>query len=263
MKARALRLAGDAAATLALSLVTPAAGLAWAAAAVSTRRDWFRRFGMTGFAMVFSLAYGLAYGAAHLAAPAFGRVPLPCSGKVLRMHSPLYCITLRNFVTPELRDVARDAAQAVAAAHPGTVTLALDGSLPFFDGLPLFPHLSHDDGEKLDFAFYYADAQGYAPGQTASPLGYFAFERVPPETCPPAFPTLRWEMGWFQPFVDPDLRLEPDRTTTLIRALLADPRLGKVFVEPPLAASLGLSDDKLRFQGCRAARHDDHIHIQL
>jgi hypothetical protein len=39
--------------------------------------------------------------------------------------------------------------------------------------------------------------------------------------------------------------------------------VAKIFVEPPLAAQLGLSDPKIRFQGCRAARHDDHIHIQL
>ncbi len=101
------------------------------------------------------------------------------------------------------------------------------------------------------------------PGRTASPLGYFAFERVGEEQCPPAFPTLRWDMGWFQPFIRKDLAVEPTRTASLIRILLADPRVGKIFVEPPLAASLGLSGDKLRFQGCRAARHDDHIHIQL
>lgn len=70
-------------------------------------------------------------------------------------------------------------------------------------------------------------------------------------------------MGWFQPLVRKDLTLGADRTATLIRVLLTDTRGGKVFVEPSLAAALGLADDRLRFQGCRAARHDDHIHVQL
>ncbi len=165
-----------------LTMLSQLGGLAWAGAMLVSRRKGLR---MQGFLLAFGLFYGLIWGAAQVTAPAFGRVPLPCSGAPLRMQSPLYCALMRNFVTPELRDVALDAAHAVAAEHPGTITLALDGSLPFLDGLPLFPHLSHDDGEKLDFAFFYADATGYAPGQTASPLGYFAFERAGAEQCPP------------------------------------------------------------------------------
>ncbi len=257
---RALRWGMHLAILTGLTVLTQLGGLAWAAAVLLARHKGMR---MQGMLLVFGLFYGLAWGAAQMSAPALGRVPLPCTGETLRMQSPLYCVLMRNFVTPELRDVARGAALAVAAEHPGTVTLALDGSLPFFDGLPLFPHLSHDDGEKLDFAFYYADSNGYAPGRTASPLGYFAFERIGEEICSPAFPTLRWDMHWFQPFVRKDLRLEPSRTATLIRVLRDDPRVGKIFVEPPLAQALGLAGDKLRFQGCRAARHDDHIHIQL
>lgn len=257
---RAAGALGHLGAVAGLAVVTQAGALAWLAA-LALRR--LRRTGTGGFLLAFVLSYGVVWGAVQVAAPVFGRVPLPCLDAPLRMQSPLYCVLMRNFVTPELRDVADGAARALAADYPGTITLALDGSLPFGDGLPLFPHLSHDDGEKLDFAFFYADAMGYVPGRTASPLGYFAFERVGPETCPPVFPTLRWDMGWFQPLVRKDLTLEPERTAGLMRLLLADPRVGKIFLEPPMAAVLGLSDDRLRFQGCRAARHDDHIHIQL
>ena len=49
----------------------------------------------------------------------------------------------------------------------------------------------------------------------------------------------------------------------LAQTLLDDPRLGRMLLEPHLDQRLGLSDPRLRFQGCRAARHDDHIHIQL
>ncbi len=211
---------------------------------------------------VFLLAYAVLWGGAQVVAPAFGRVPLPCTGEVLRQRSWVYCVMLRNFVTPDLAEVADDAARSVAARFPGTVTLALDGSFPFGTGIPLLPHLSHDDGEKLDFAFYYRDEAGYVMGETASPLGYFAFLRAGDETCPPVWVTLRWNMGWFQ-VLNRDLQLEPGRTRALIAAFVDDPRVAKIFVEPPVAAQLGLQSDRLRFQGCRAARHDDHIHIQL
>jgi hypothetical protein len=125
------------------------------------------------------------------------------------------------------------------------------------------PHLSHDDGEKLDFAYYYSDPDGvYLPGRTRSPIGYWAFEPAVEEQCPPAWLTLRWGMGWLQPLF-PDRRLEPRRTAALVQALLDDPRTANVFFEPPLAARMGLAHPRLRFQGCRAARHDDHVHVQL
>ncbi|MEO0863914.1 MAG: hypothetical protein AAFY39_04860 [Pseudomonadota bacterium] len=238
---------------VALTVLTQVGGLAWLVALCVRRR-----------LMGFLVAYVALWMGAVLAAPAVsGRVPMPCLGEPLRAQSPLYCATLRHFVTPELRAVAQDAADAVADAHPGTVTLALDGGFPFWDGFPLLPHLSHDDGQKLDLAFYYADAEGaYLPGRTASPIGYWAFALKGDPVCPPAWPTMRWGMGWLQP-VWPDYRVDVARTHTLMRVLAADPRVAKIFVEPPLADAWGIAGPKVRFQGCRAARHDDHIHLQM
>jgi hypothetical protein len=244
------RILGHGLLVAALTLLTQLGGIAWLVALAFRWR-----------LAAFVLAYGAVWAFAQVAAPALGRVPVPCTGAPLRGQSALYSVMLRNFVTPEKLSVAKAAAARVAAEYPGTVTLALDGSFPFLDGMPLVPHLSHDDGKKLDFAFFYQDETGYLPGRTASPIGYFAFERGP-EACPPAWPTLRWDMGWFQPLVR-DLDLEPRRTAALIRALAEDPRVARIFVEPPLVARLGVAGDKLRFQGCRAARHDDHIHAQL
>lgn len=247
-----IRATGHTVAFLFLTLLTQLGGLAWLLALRFRQR-----------LLAFVAFYALLLGVAQVTAPLLGRVPLPCGGEPLRMQSVLYCVTMRNFVTPDMAAVALDAAARVAGDYPGTVTLALDGGFPFLNGMPLLPHLSHDDGEKLDFAFHYADAAGtYLPGKTRSPIGYWAFEGADPGACPPVWLTTRWGMGWLQPLW-PDRPLEPVRTTALIRTLLADPRVGKVFVEPPLAARLGVSDAKLRFQGCRAARHDDHIHTQL
>lgn len=244
-----MRMAGRVALFVGLTLLTQVGGFVWL---LARGRFW-----------LFGVLYVAVWGLVQVAAPLAGRVALPCAEGVLRMQSVAYCVLLRNFVAPELAEVAQTAAEGVAKAHPGTLTLALDGGFPFLDGFPLIPHLSHDDGEKLDFAFYYAMDGAYQPGRTASPIGYFAFETLDaPDPCPPTWLTMRWNMGFFRPFLRP-LDLEPERTTALIRAVLADTRVSKVFVEPPLAARLGLASDRLRFQGCRAARHDDHIHIQL
>jgi hypothetical protein len=263
-----LRPIGHAAVILALTVVTQLGGLAWFMAIILRPRLLPGLGPMRGNRLtvwfLFPLTYLVVLGAVHLTAPLFGRVALPCTGNVLRMQSPFYCAAMRNFVTPPMARVAQDAAVAVAADWPGTVTLALDGSFPFGNGIPLLPHLSHDDGEKLDFAFAYADPSGaYVPGATRSPLGYFTFERIGAETCPPEFATLRWDMAWFRPLLREDLQLEPQRTAALIRVLMRDPQVGRLFVEPALAAHLGVSGTKLGFQGCRAARHDDHLHVQL
>jgi hypothetical protein len=252
MRRALIRFFGHGLIVLVLTLLTQLGGLAWLIALLFRRR-----------LVVFLLAYAVIWVGVQWVAPLTGRVPVPCSGQVLRMQSPLYCVLLRNFVTPDLAALAGQAAAEVAVEFPGTVTLALDGSFPFLTGMPLLPHLSHDDGGKLDFAYYYSAVEGdYLPGLTRSPVGYWAFERRGAEQCPPVWLTLRWGMGWLQPMF-PDRRLEPQRTAALARALLADPRTAKVFVEPALAMQLGLSDPRLRFQGCRAARHDDHIHVQL
>lgn len=249
-----IRAAGHLALVLALTALTQLGGIAWALALMFRRR-----------LLAFGLFYGLIWAAAFVLAPMAGRVPLPCFGEALRMQSPAYCLMMRHYVVPEMANLAHDTAQRMTTGYPDAMTLALDAGFPFLDGMPLLPHLSHHDGRKLDLAFYYMDRQGtYLPGKTRSPIGYWAFEedRSGADPCPPALLTMRWNMGWLQPLW-PDRPIEGRRSAALAQALLDDPRLGRMFLEPHLAKSFGLSDPRVRFQGCRAARHDDHIHIQL
>jgi len=50
----------------------------------------------------------------------------------------------------------------------------------------------------------------------------------------------------------------------LIATLSKHPDTGKIFIEPHLKSRLGFANDsKVRFHGCAAVRHDDHIHIEL
>jgi hypothetical protein len=245
-----LRLALHLLLILTLTALSQLGGLAWLIALLFRHR-----------LLAFALAYAALWAGAMVAAPLFGREALPCFGAPLRSQSVLYCALNRTYVTPELQAVAYDLALDMDARFPGTVTLTLDAGFPF-GPLPLLPHLSHRDGQKLDLAFWYKDANGlYLPRQTRSPIGYFAFEDGPTE-CPSAGPTLRWDLAWLQPAF-PDWELEPERTRYAVEHLAADPRVGRMFLEPYLVARLGLLSPKLRFQGCRAARHDDHLHLEL
>ena len=234
-----------------LTLVSQVGGIAWLIALLFKRR---------------SLVFGGTYVALTVAtlwiAPLFGRVPITCgSGGPLQMQSWVYCVLNRQYVTPELRAVARDLAFALDKEFPGTITLALDANFPYISGFPLLPHLSHNDGRKLDIAFFYRNSVGYVRSATRSPIGYFAFEDGP-SNCPPKPLTLRWNLEWLQGFWR---KLEPDRNRMIatLKWLAEDRRIRKVFLEPHLLKQYPVKSSKIRFQGCRAARHDDHIHIQL
>lgn len=222
---------------------------------------------------VFLCLYAAATVAAHQVAPLFGRVPLPCfSGNTpLKLQSPLYCVLNRNYVTGDLLRVADALSRYMAGAFPGTVTLALDANFPFLDGFPLLPHLSHNDGRKLDIAFYYRGIAGDAMnGRTRSPIGYFAFEQAgagAPLPCDGRddLLTFRWNLGFLQPLFA-DWHLDEERTRAAVQWLSSDGRkmgVERIFIEPHLAKRLAVENGIVRFQGCRAARHDDHIHFQV
>ncbi|ARO30658.1 hypothetical protein NXC14_CH02735 [Rhizobium sp. NXC14] len=161
-----------------LTLLTQIGGLTYLITLAVARALRLRR--LAANLALFLLLYAGGTFVAHLNAPAFGRVPLACfvgTADPLVIRSPIYCALNRNYVTPELRDLAGALAAHMDKQFPGTVTVALDANFPFVDGFPLLPHLSHADGKKLDFAYYYKDADGaFLNGATRSPIGYFAFE---------------------------------------------------------------------------------------
>jgi len=271
---RVLRIAGFAAACLFLTALTQIGGLALVLGWLVVRLlpDTWRGASMVTLASLALYAL-MTVALVPPLAKVGGREALPCSGTdaaPYRAATPLLCILNRAYVRPPVKAVLAGLSLAVTKEFPGTQTVFLDGNFPFFDGFPLLPHLSHQDGRKLDIAFYYQDAGGrYEAGRLKSPIGYWAFEhRQGDETdaCPESRgPTSRWDMAaiqsWFPPLV-----LEPNRTrAALIWLSGRGTALGveKIFIEPYLAARWDVTSSVLRFQGCRAARHDDHIHFQV
>ncbi len=238
----------------ALSVLSLIAALAWVLARLARRGPFALRLGLIHAVLLAAVWGGGASGA-------LPRVALGLSVHEA-LHVPrLYRWTGRDFVTPGMQALVHDLAAHMATQFPGTITVALDGGHPL-GPLPLAPHLSHDDGEKLDLGLYWKDAAGtYRPGAQKSPLGYWGYAEGPTD-CPRRWTDLRWDFRWAQPML-PDLQLDAERTRAALLWLANDPRVTRILIEPHISAALGISHPKIRFQGCRAARHDDHIHIQL
>lgn len=207
-----------------------------------------------------------------LIAKPLGRVPLPVFEKRgLQPGNVWTCILNRNYVKPELKEIAFRVAENMRTTYSGTAVNYLDANFPFFDRFPLLPHLSHHDGKKLDLSFQYDKPRtGQITQSIPSFTGYgvceapLAGEENTPENCE--------KKGYWQYSILRDLTpqgsrsrfaLNPDRTRSLIQAFAAEKKIGKIFIEPHLKARLGLTSAKIRFHGCRAVRHDDHIHVQL
>ncbi len=265
-----LRWLGHGLLALVLTVLTQVGGAIYLIALVLRGRlPWLRGKPRLALTACFVGLYAVGWFPVQALASLGGRVGLPCTEQgALRVASPLYCIAHRHYVRREMRALAQDLARALDAAYPGTLTQALDAGFPFLDGFPLLPHISHDDGEKLDLAFYYADvADGaYRRGALRSPIGYWAFEEPGArerQPCRSRAGALRWDQDWFQPFVRDDLVLDGRRLRAALGWLARDGRARRALLEPHLVDRLGADRAFVRFQGCAAARHDDHFHVEL
>ncbi len=70
-----------------------------------------------------------------------------------------------------MRSVSIEVARKMGSKYSETELSYLDANFPFMNGFPLLPHLSHDDGEKLDLAFYYKNESERLTGNPGM-IGY-------------------------------------------------------------------------------------------
>lgn len=225
-------------------------------------------FAVTAYLVTYLVATFLAL--PNLAALA-ERVPLPCGGdSPLQPVSKWTCILSRHYVAPALRAKLEALAVAMQAQYPGQPVRYLDANFPFDLGLPMLPHLSHRDGRDVDLAFaYQIESEGsWLPSEPPSPLGYWKYEQPGVEEsqpCSTADELLRWDMPWLQTWF-PEAVMDEDRTRAMIAWLLEDADgspVSRIFLETHLTSRLALTDARVRFQGCAAARHDDHFHLEI
>ena len=199
-------------------------------------------------------------------APQFGRA------KVAYAKPANYATVLlnRNYVNPEINTVLRRLGGTLRREDPDLYLYFLDANFPFFDGFPLPPHLSHNDGKKLDLSLVYETRDGKISNKQKSFSGYGVFEG--PKNGEQDQIAQCKAAGYFQydylkyltfGEINTDLRFSERGTKLVIQEILKFDQIGKIFIEPHLKQRLNLEDPKIRYHGCRAVRHDDHIHIQL
>jgi energy-coupling factor transporter transmembrane protein EcfT len=205
-------------------------------------------------------------------AKSFGRVPLPVfENRNLKPASIWTCLLNRNYVRPQLRDITYKVAEGMNNKFPGTTINYLDANFPFINKFPLLPHLSHNDGKKLDLSFQYNDrSTGLLTNDIPSFIGYGVCEEPKdgeenkPEDCDKKG---YWQYNLLRNYVSQanknKFTFDNKRTKELVNSFASHEGLGKIFIEPHLKTRLGLTSSKIRFHGCQAVRHDDHIHVQL
>lgn len=207
-----------------------------------------------------------------ITAKSFGRVPLPMFGNHgLHPANIWTCLLNRQYVRPQLREAAYKVATSIQERYPGANVNFLDANFPFIDGFPLLPHLSHNDGKKLDLSFQYNERQtNQIVNDVPSFIGYgICEEPAAGEVNTPADCKQRgyWQYSLLREIVSQSDRNEflfdAGRTAELANGFAAHAEIGKIFIEPHLKTRLGLTSNKFRFHGCQAVRHDDHIHVQL
>ncbi len=202
-------------------------------------------------------------------APFGGRVKVS-TNENLKPASPITTLFNRNYVTPELNSQLLHLSNNSKLTQPSIQVRYLDACFPFLNQFPLLPHLSHYDGNKIDLSLVYENKQGEIVNKSKSISGYGVFEG-PKENEFDQTAYCKKE-GYFQydypkyltlGKINKQLQFSEFGTRLLLEAILDSPGFGKIFIEPHLKERLGVHDKRIRFQGCRAVRHDDHIHIQL
>ena len=202
------------------------------------------------------------------------RVPLPFFKSAKHHVKPQTVFTSlanRHYVRPELKSMIFEVAEQANQKYPGLDVRYLDGNFPLFEKFRMLPHLRHDNGKKLDVSFIYKDKKQKYTGRYFSFFGYgFSAKPTGTEQNLPAQCAAqgRWQYNIIEKVV-PDqngreLEFAKAENAFLIKKIVSHPNTGKVFIEPHLKTRLGLSGfNQIRFHGCWAVRHDDHMHIQM
>lgn len=274
---RAVKKVGIVVIIIVLTLLTQVGGLIYLLTSTAYKPIEKRINNKWFCALIKTIIFVFTYSAASfvvvpILAKPFGRVALSFT-KVnnLRPGTPWTCILNRNYVKPELRDLAYSVASQMAVKYPGTTINFLDANFPFLDKFPMLPHWSHNDGKKLDLSFCYNDSStGQQTNAIPSPIGYGICE-VPREgeINQPCECGQRgyWQYSLLQKIVpqrnEVSFIFNEQKTKDLVELFAGESAIGKIFIEPHLVKRLHLNSKKIKYHGCHAVRHDDHIHVQL
>ncbi|CAH1000962.1 hypothetical protein LEM8419_01972 [Neolewinella maritima] len=128
--------------------------------------------------VVFLLLYtGTTFLVLPTVAPHFGRVRITHAANLQPANYFTSVLLNRNYVTPTLDGAL---SQAASQLGPNGHINYLDANFPFYDGFPLLPHLSHNDGRKVDLSLAYETASGVPSRDIKSTSGYGVYEGPAP-----------------------------------------------------------------------------------
>ncbi len=249
-----------------LTVITQIGGIIYLISLVLARR-WQTKLKFKAL-IVFTGIYALSTAIlVPLTAPMFGREKVKHSDNI-KPANYMTVLLNRNYVTPKLNDVLTRAAQELKGT---AISIRyLDANFPFIDNFPLLPHLSHNDGKKIDISLIYETEDGVITDKQKSVSGYGVFEHPKTgefnqiESCINKGYT-QYDYPKYLTFgtINHRLKFSEKGTRLLVKSLLDSKSLGKLFIEPHLKKRMNINDHRIRYHGCRAVRHDDHIHIQL
>ena len=205
----------------------------------------------------------------------FGRVTMPyfATNKVpVKPLTIFTCLLNRHYVKPVLEAQIIQSARRLKRLYPERRIVYLDANFPFWNGFPLLPHLSHDDGKKIDLAFLYKHriTRKIVNG-SPSFLGYGVYEAPQKrELNQPSICARKgyWQYGFLERITPQGQKeaviIDEEATKQFLSLLAQNKSIKKIFIEPHLKMRWGLeNNNKIRYHGCHAVRHDDHIHVQL
>lgn len=249
-----------------LTILTQIGGIAYLLNLIFSKK-WFgtRKYARSlSFVAIYAI---LTLIVVPLLAPVFGREKVAHTDSI-QPASYLTVILNRNYVRPDLNQLLENTAKELKGSD--IMISYLDANFPFINKFPLLPHLSHNDGRKIDVSLIYETETGEISNQQRSRSGYGAFEGPlgnEHDQIQRCIDQGYWQYDFTKFFtlgsINDELQFSKNGNRQLIRALLKSPKLGKLFIEPHLKSRLGLKDSRVRYHGCRAVRHDDHVHIQL
>ncbi|WP_103068057.1 hypothetical protein [Aquimarina sediminis] len=218
------------------------------------------------FILVYSVATFLIV---PYTAPLLGRVRIKDTAQI-KAHSVFTKLLNRDYVSPKLYTALENVAESFQKSNSGVALVYLDANFPYINGFPLLPHLSHNDGKKIDVSFVYEDQYQEIVNKKPSFSGYGVFE-TPTKYEYNQNKICKQKGNWQYDFtkyvtlgtVNKDLKFSEKATKDLLLAIIKQKQVNKVFIEPHLKNRFKIQSSKIRFHGCRAVRHDDHIHLQL
>ncbi|WP_369996526.1 hypothetical protein [Winogradskyella sp.] len=243
---------------LTLTIITQVGGLIWVITSIISRRKGWKKLYL--FVIIY-FSFNLVI--IPPIASQFGRVQLPWFNDNLSPRNWFYPMAFRNYVNPELKNLLLE------SSRTSNIKITyLDANFPFFDGFLLLPHLSHDDGKKIDISFNYIEKDGTKTNKKPSVSGYGSYIKPESRTSKNCKNQGYWQYDFpkYLTFgiINDDLKLDSKSTSKLIKVLSSNSKTQKIFIEPHFKRSLGLENEgKIRFHGCQAVRHDDHIHLQI